>query len=93
VSDLLGRVIPNPGIVAKEMDQGAILMDASSGDCFELNAVGARVWSGIEQARGLDDIARELSRQYGVPVERIRTDIDDLLSSLIRCGVVRPAAP
>jgi Coenzyme PQQ synthesis protein D (PqqD) len=86
-------VVPNPLVVAQRMDKGAILMDTSSGECFELNAVGADVWSGIEQGRSFDDIAHDLAQQYRLPPDQIRTDIEDLLASLLRCGVVRLREP
>jgi len=33
-----------PTVVATRMPDGAVLVDSETGECFELNRVGARVW-------------------------------------------------
>jgi hypothetical protein len=87
------RVVPSPLIVAQKMDKGAILMDTHSGECFELNAVGSCVWSGIERGDSFDVIAQDLATQYRIPSARARADMDSLVLELLRVGIVRPPEP
>jgi hypothetical protein len=71
------------------MDKGAILMNTSSGDCFELNGVGAFVWDCIGRGMGLEAIARELVKAYEIDETTARADLSRLIEELERQGIVR----
>jgi hypothetical protein len=82
-------VTPSPHILARRMDPGAILMNTASGDCFELNPVGARVWDLISRGCALEAILDELVSTYAIDRATARGDLQRLLDELAQQGIVR----
>jgi hypothetical protein len=93
VLDRTQRLVPNPLVRAEKMTAGAILLDTASGECFELNSVGAIVWARIESGCSFDEIVEGLTRQYGVPPDLASADVEGLVDSLLKLGVVRAREP
>jgi Coenzyme PQQ synthesis protein D (PqqD) len=93
VWDRTQRLVPNPLVLAEKMPSGAILLDTASGECFELNSVGAMVWNRIEHGCSFDEISEAVAVQYGVPPDRAGADVEGLVNSLLSLGVVRPKEP
>lgn len=81
-------VTASPLIVARRIDKGAILMNTASGDCFELNGVGALVWDLIGRGLNLPAIVDELVRTYQVDEATARSDLQRLVDDLARQGIV-----
>jgi hypothetical protein len=82
----------NPMIVVRQMSGGAVLMNTMSGDFFELNAVGARVWDAIGRGTPLPALVDDLSRAYTVQRETVAGDLLSLVDELARRGLVTLAA-
>lgn len=83
-----GSVTASPLVLARRMDKGAILMNSSSGDCFELNAVGALVWDLITRGLRLEAIVDELVKAYEIDAATARSDLLSLVDDLARQGIV-----
>jgi hypothetical protein len=81
----------NPMIVTRPMAEGAVLMNATSGDCFELNAVGARVWDEIGRGVKLRELVQNLARDYGEDPATVGADVLRVIDDLARQGIVLPA--
>jgi hypothetical protein len=85
---LLDGFTINPLIVARQMNQGAVLMNTANGDCFELNVVGATVWEHIGRGTALPVLVETIANQYGVDRETVSADVLRLIEDLARQGIV-----
>jgi hypothetical protein len=74
----------NPGVVAKRMADGAVLIDSATGDCFELNQVGTRVWESLQRGEDPLTIVDSLATEYSVETSVISSDIATLIQDLAR---------
>jgi hypothetical protein len=70
------------GICEVEIDGELVLLDTSSGTLHLLNRAAAAVWSGLDGARDLDEIAGELSDTAGAEAEVVREDVIALVNQL-----------
>jgi hypothetical protein len=75
-------------ITSRPIGKGAVLMNGTNGDCYELNAVGARVWNGIEKGEPVSRIVDTIAAEYGVVAEVVRRDVESLVDQLARAGAV-----
>jgi hypothetical protein len=73
------------------MDKGAILMNTSNGECFELNGVGALAWELIGRSVALEEIVDAIVRAYRIDATTARADLERLVDELARKGIVRVA--
>jgi hypothetical protein len=86
------RFVPRPGVEARVVDGGAVLVDMGSGKVFELNRVGAEIWKLLAPGATIQEICEALGGRY--PVERgvLEADVRGLLESLAGAGLVDIAA-
>ena len=83
------EILPNPTVVAQWTEAGAILMDVATGDCFELNTLGADVWRHIAQCESVEKIVSTLATSTGEPPSRIDGDVRSLIATLQKHGLVK----
>jgi hypothetical protein len=85
---------PNPDVIYKPVDGGAVLLSVKDEVYYGLNAVGCFIWEHLPPVlRTFDEIAAALSAQYpDVAVATITADASELLEDLMANGLVRPAA-
>lgn len=77
-------------IVTQPTDTGAVLMDQTTGNCFELNRVGAVIWQALSEGKSTEIIAAELVETYRVKPETAAADVETLVSSLVQHGLLDP---
>lgn len=46
------------------------------------NEVGADVFNMLDGTKSVDDIAKKIADDYGVPVERVKTDVENLIKKM-----------
>lgn len=73
--------------VSAAVDGEIVALNASSGVCFGLDAIGSRVWSLIQQPTTIEDICAVLGREYDVSADVCLTDVTDLLQQLLAEGL------
>jgi hypothetical protein len=78
----------NPTVVATPMPDGAVLIDSATGECFELNRIGARVWERLQRGEDLVAIVDALASEYALERSRVSTDVANLVENLARHGIV-----
>lgn len=83
-----GTLQPNPDIIAKRLDQAAVLLHIPTNRIFELNETGARVWELLGQNLDLDQIARHLVDEFEVEHARAVDEIKNLLVRLQTEGLL-----
>lgn len=86
------KLTVNPLVTAQQTASGSVLVDVATGDCYELNAVGAEIW--VRLARGEDEatIVPALSAEYGVSTEVAAGDVRTLITDLTRNGLLVSAS-
>jgi hypothetical protein len=80
-------------VMASETPDGAVLVDAVSGGCWELNRVGAALWSLLEQPATVDSLCNSLRARYEVAGEVIEQDVRAIIEELSKAGLVSTPAP
>ena len=75
---------PNPEVIAKRLDQVAILVDVSTNRIFELNETGTRVWELLGQGLDADRIVHHLVNEF--EVEEVRA-ADEVTSLFVRLQI------
>jgi hypothetical protein len=90
VIPLSSRVNPAPGVVAREMPDGAVLVHLGSNRIFELNVTGSRIWTLIESGRTGEEIVRDLTAEFDVDADAASREVAALTARLAEAGLVTP---
>ncbi len=77
-----------PAVVMQPTESGAVLMDPVTGDCFELNRLGAEIWSLLAAGDSSSQIATKLALRYEVPEMTVAADVQTLVADLARHGLL-----
>lgn len=81
-----------PSVIFQKVADGAVLFAPVSEIYFGLNDVGSRIWEMLPPVTGsLDELCARIGADFPeVPPATIRTDIEELLSDLLREGLLVP---
>lgn len=82
---------PAASVVARDHDDGLIVIDLDSGLCFTLNATGRAIWRGIEAGQDAERIAADLAGTYDIDAATAERDVRALLDELGRAGLLAAA--
>lgn len=88
--------VRNETMIFTDLDDIVVMMDADKGLYYELDSVGARIWSLLETARPVAQLCDVLVEEYDVTPDACRRDILDFLAQAAELGIVEvrgPAAP
>jgi hypothetical protein len=70
-------------------DGRLVLLDTATGRWYALNRTGAAFYEELRRTTDLDLATEALTARYAaVPADRIRGDVDELVSALVRRGLV-----
>ena len=83
---------PSDYVVGQTTADGAVLINMSTGDCFELNRSGAKIWSLLASGNSVSAIAAAVAADHGIAAEAVEADVRALLAELGRRGLVRPSS-
>jgi len=61
-----------------------VILNLKTGTYFGLDAIGTRMWTLIGELRDTDKVLEALLAEYDVEEARLRADIDELISQLVR---------
>lgn len=85
MSVLQHNYTPAPDVLVQIVDGEAVLLDLKAEFYYGLNKVGALIWQGLQQGESVDAICKSLNARYpGVSIEKLRMDIDTLLTDLLK---------
>ena len=74
-------VARNEAIVFTDLDDTVVMMDVDEGQYYELDPIGARIWTLIEAARPVAEIWDALAGEYDVDPDTCRHDTLEFLQT------------
>jgi coenzyme PQQ synthesis protein D (PqqD) len=83
-----GHVRCADAVHTRLFDEELVILDLAKGEYFALDQVGARLWSGLEAGRTVEQIAEEVVAEYDVGLERALADLVALGDELIAQGLM-----
>lgn len=71
-------------VVARDLEDGVLLLDFRSGECFQLDPIGALAWRLIEEGiASSHDIIFEFCDRFNAPRERVEEDMEQFFEALV----------
>ena len=89
MSDKRRVVRASDGVLVKELEGEAVLLDLSSETYFGLDRTAFRIWSALTTCPSVEAALEELAREYEVEGTVLAADVARLLETLERKGLVR----
>ncbi len=83
-----GRLRCADAVHARFFDDELVILDLAKGEYFALDAIGARLWSGLQGGKGMREIAQEIASEYDVDLESALTDLCVLGDDLVLRGLL-----
>jgi coenzyme PQQ synthesis protein D (PqqD) len=71
------------------LDGVVIIMAVDSGDYFELNEVGSRLWRDLEEPVSIRDLVDRMVAEYDVDRDGCESDVRAWVARLLELGFVR----
>lgn len=84
-----GDFVRVPDVPTAAFGDELAVMNLQSGSYIAFNRTAAEIWGMLEEPRSLDSLVEELSERYAIAPDRMREELDPLLSELVELGVVR----
>ena len=75
--------------VSSDLGEEVAILNLKAGVYYGLDAVGARIWSLIQEPRKVDEIRDVLLEEYEVEPERCERDLFALLQRLASEGLIQ----
>lgn len=82
------QLIPEEHTAFREIADGAIVVNLSSGACFRLNRMGAELWRHFAMGETIRAAAASVRTGYDVAVHALEADAIDLCKDLLTNGLV-----
>jgi hypothetical protein len=93
VDDIGRRVRPAANVLFRQLGGEAVLLSLASGSYYGLNEVGARIWTLIAGGSDLAGVLAVLEAEYAAPVERLRSDLLEIVEELLGSGLLVVGEP
>ena len=92
---LTSLVSRNDAIVFTDLDDIIVMMDVDEGQYYELDQIGARIWTLLETGRSAADLCDALSAEFDVDPDTCRRDTLEFLQTACTMRIVhiQPAQP
>ncbi len=86
---LNSRIRAAEGVLVRELDGEAVLLNVTTEQYYGLDAVGARMWAVLTQADTLQAALDQLLDVYEVEAAVLRGDVEALVADLLAQGLIR----
>jgi len=87
--DRAARFRMSTHVVTRDVAEGSLLVNVSSGATWKLNKVGTDVCQLINSGVNVSSIIAKLARNYDVTIETLEKDIEALLGQLRENGIIQ----
>lgn len=86
--DDAARFAPSPSALTRELDGRAFVLDGATGDHFETNEIGGRIFRLASEGRSVAAIRDELLASFAVERAVLDDDLDAYLAGLVDQGLL-----
>jgi hypothetical protein len=76
------RVTVPPGVMFRDLDGEAVVLEIESGRYFGLNETGTRMWLLLQEHGSVERVLRDLLAEYDVNEERLRKELLSFIDTL-----------
>jgi Coenzyme PQQ synthesis protein D (PqqD) len=77
------RILPNPEIVAKRLDEELVIIHLGTDQIYSLNSSAARFWELLESGLGVLEAKKQLGEEFAVTMQELDEDIRNVLKLLL----------
>ncbi len=82
------RVSSPEGVLIRELDGEAVLLNLNSEAYFGLDEVGTRMWNALTTSKSVQAAYETLLGEFEVEADRLHTDLQDLVTQLVDHGLL-----
>jgi hypothetical protein len=82
---------PDPEVVTQRVEGETVLVHLRTNEIYALNSTASRAWDLLATGTNREAVQEELQREFDVPSDQIRNEIDTLIANLIEKKLLRPA--
>jgi hypothetical protein len=83
------RVDVSEAVIFQRLNTEMVLLNMSDQSYFSLDEVGAVMWDRIVTHKNLETALEDLTATFDASPERLRTDLEQLVASLLQAGLLR----
>jgi len=83
-----GRVRVSDAVHTRLFDEELVILDLTKGEYFALDPIGARLWTGLETGKTIEQIVEEIVSEYDVGPENVMADLLSLGDEFVRQGLM-----
>lgn len=80
----------NPNVVFRVLGDGAVLVDLSTNQIYELNETGTAIWERLSRGEAADVIVDGLVAHFDVTAATAREQLSNLVTDLQSRGLLVP---
>lgn len=84
---MAGRI--EDDVVDCSLGNGRALLNVGTGRYFSLGETGAFVWEALKRDASLEAIADGMAREFDVPLDRSRADLESFMEQLEEARLIR----
>ncbi|MGN6716590.1 MAG: PqqD family protein [Candidatus Binatia bacterium] len=77
------RILPNPEVVAKRLDEELVIIHLGTDQIYSLNSSAARFWELLESGVGVLEAKEQLLEEFAVSMQELDEDIRNVLKLLL----------
>lgn len=77
-----------PNLLDAAIDEEVVALDVEGGECYGFNAIASAVWEKLSEETSVQDICRDLQREYDVTEEVCRDQVLRLVRRLDHDGLI-----
>jgi Coenzyme PQQ synthesis protein D (PqqD) len=77
------RILPNPEVVAKRLDEELVIIHLGTDQIYSLNSSAARFWELLESGLGVLEAKNQLVEEFAVTMQELDEDIRNVLKLLL----------
>jgi len=77
------RILPNPEVVAKRLDEELVIIHLGTDQIYSLNSSAARFWELLESGLGVLEAKKQLAEEFAVTMQELDEDIRNVLKLLL----------
>lgn len=89
--DAAPRFVRRKDVIARQLPDRTVLLNGSTGSCFELNPVGSSIWDALDGSRSLDEISARIAEAFRLEPGVAATDVARFAESLRAADLIEPA--